>query len=87
MKKGGQLLLDYMKRIIDDSKLSDRLQPEQDADIDYLQAYRLVDNRKIDSYARAFVVEDESKTGILSYDVCSLSRFQPCLYLCSIIGQ
>jgi len=70
MKRGGPLLLDYMKKIIDDSKLVDKLEPERDASIDYLQAYRLVDQRKIDAYAKAFVVEDEDKTGILRYEVC-----------------
>lgn len=62
--------MEYMKKMIDDSSLVDKLEPERDASIDYLQAYRLVDTRKIDAYARAFVVEDDNKTGILKYEVC-----------------
>lgn len=72
MKKGGTKLMEYMKKMIDDSLLVDKPEPERDASIDYLQAYRLVDQRKIDAYAKAFVVEDDSKTGILKYEVCSL---------------
>ncbi|XP_067932252.1 myosin-2 heavy chain-like [Watersipora subatra] len=68
MKKGGPKLLEYMKKIIDDSLLVDRMEPERDASIDYIQAYRLVDQRKIDAYAKAFVVEDENKTGVLKYE-------------------
>ena len=69
MKKGGTKLLEYMKKMIDDSLLIDKLEPERDASIDYIQAYRLVDQRKIDAYAKAFVVEDENKSGILKYEV------------------
>ena len=75
MKKGGTVLLEYMKKMIEDSQLVDKLEPERDASIDYLQAYRLVDQKKIDVYARAFVVEDENKSGILKYEVISQSFF------------
>lgn len=61
--------MEYMKKMIDDSQLVDKMEPERDASIDYLQAYRLVDLRKVDVYARAFVVEDDNKTGILKYEV------------------
>lgn len=85
MKKGGQPLLDYMKKMIDDSNLIDKPQSELDATIDYLQAYRLVDHKKIDTYARAFVVEDDNKTGVLKYEVrayflqddCRSTRYAP----------
>lgn len=70
MKKGGTVLLEYMKKMVEDSQLVDRMEPERDASIDYLQAYRLVDMKKIDVYARAFVVEDDNKTGVLKYEVC-----------------
>ena len=73
MKKGGTKLLEYMKKIIDDSQLIDKLDPERDASIDFLQAYRLVDQRRIDAYAKAFIVEDDNKTGVLKYQVCPLS--------------
>lgn len=69
MKKGGQPLLEYMKKVIDDSNLTDKPQPELDASVDFLQAYRLVDSRKIDAYARAFIVEDDNKTGVIKYQV------------------
>ncbi|KAF6022964.1 hypothetical protein EB796_018720 [Bugula neritina] len=68
MKKGGNELLGYMKQLIEESALLQYpLEPEQNAGIDYLAAYRLVDQKMIDSYARAFVVEDQKKTGIVSY--------------------
>jgi len=70
MKKGGNELLGYMKQLIEESALLQYpLEPEQNAGIDYLAAYRLVDQKMIDSYARAFVVEDQKKTGIVSYQV------------------
>lgn len=70
MRKGGNELLGYMKKIVDDSALiTVPMEPEMDAGIDYLSAYRLVDQKHVDSYARAFVVEDDKKTGIIKYDV------------------
>ncbi|KAH9510115.1 hypothetical protein Btru_043506 [Bulinus truncatus] len=63
MKRGGQTLLDHMKRVLDQSKLQDDTYAkdldERAGDIDFLSHYKLVDNRKLESYARAFVVEDE----------------------------
>lgn len=70
MRKGGHVLLEYMKKVVDDSELIAKpLEPEMDAKIDFIQAYRLVDQKLVDAYARAFVVEDEQKTGIISYKV------------------
>ncbi|XP_055882530.1 uncharacterized protein LOC106061672 isoform X1 [Biomphalaria glabrata] len=63
MKRGGQVLLDHMKRVLDQSNLQDDTYAkdldERDGDIDFLSHYKLVDGRKLESYARAFVVEDE----------------------------
>ena len=36
-----------------------------DASIDFLCHYRLVDPNKLDMYARAFVVEDDDKDGVV----------------------
>ncbi|KAK7484146.1 hypothetical protein BaRGS_00024635 [Batillaria attramentaria] len=63
MKRGGQTLQDHMKRVIDQSGLNEPGEYAKDlderGDIDFLSHYKLVDHRKLDSYARAFVVEDE----------------------------
>ncbi|XP_064632370.1 uncharacterized protein LOC135490795 isoform X2 [Lineus longissimus] len=70
MRRGGQALLDHLKRIIEDSKLkSDYANDldERDGDIDYLAHYRLVDAGKVEMYAKAFVVEDEDFDAALSY--------------------
>lgn len=68
MKKGGIALLDQMKHMIDESSLADKpVAGEVDASIDYLQHYRLVDHRKLDSYARAFVVEDDDRDFVIAY--------------------
>ena len=70
MKKGGNELLGYMKKLVEDSALiTQPLEVEKEGGIDYLSAYRLVDQKVIDSYAKAFVVEDEKKTGVISYSV------------------
>lgn len=37
----------------------------KEATVDFLQHYRLVDPTKIDSYARAFAVEDEDRKGAI----------------------
>lgn len=39
------------------------------ADIDFLSHYRLVDPQKIDSYARAFVVEDSDLDTVINQHV------------------
>ncbi|XP_070192116.1 uncharacterized protein [Littorina saxatilis] len=64
MKRGGQALADHMKRVIDQSGLHEPGQyakdlDERGGDIDFLSHYRLVDTRKLETYARAFVVEDD----------------------------
>ncbi|CAL1528526.1 unnamed protein product [Lymnaea stagnalis] len=63
MKRGGQTLLDHMKRVLDQSGLQDDDTYAKDlderGDIDFLSHYKLVDSRKMESYARAFVVEDD----------------------------
>lgn len=70
MRKGGNELLGYMKKLVEDSALvTQPMEVEKEAGIDYLSAYRLVDQKLIDSYARAFVVEDAKKTGIIHYSV------------------
>ena len=40
-----------------------------DADIDFLSHYRLVEQSRIDSYARAFVVEDSDLDTVLNSNV------------------
>ena len=40
-----------------------------DGDIDFLSHYRLVDSRKLESYARAFVVEDDDFDTVIGSDV------------------
>ena len=35
------------------------------SDIDFLNAYRLVDQKQIENYARPFVVEDDDKDGLI----------------------
>ncbi|XP_067929601.1 uncharacterized protein [Watersipora subatra] len=68
MRKGGNELLGYMKKLVDDSALiSQPLEVEREGGIDYLSVYRLVDQKVVDGYARAFVVEDSRKTGIIHY--------------------
>ncbi|XP_059175867.1 uncharacterized protein LOC131955682 [Physella acuta] len=63
MKRGGQALLDHMKRVLDQSGLQDDNTYAKDlderGDIDFLSHYKLVDTKKLESYARAFVVEDD----------------------------
>lgn len=70
MKRGGQALLDHMKRVIEMSKLSDTYinADERDAAIDFLSAYRLVDSSKLELYAKAFIVEDaDDMDGQINY--------------------
>ncbi|ELT92842.1 hypothetical protein CAPTEDRAFT_224063 [Capitella teleta] len=62
MKRGGQALQEHMKKMIENSCLTDpdHVHPEEkDKEIDFLQHYQLVDTSKLDMYARAFVVEDD----------------------------
>ena len=40
-----------------------------DADIDFLSHYRLVEQSRIDSYARAFVVEDSDLDTVINNSV------------------
>ncbi|GFS03630.1 dormancy/auxin associated domain-containing protein [Elysia marginata] len=65
-RRGGMLLRDHMKKVIDQSKLIDdpaevmtyRNDLDERGGIDFMQHYRLVDPAKIEAYAKAFVVED-----------------------------
>ncbi|KAK6175190.1 hypothetical protein SNE40_013705 [Patella caerulea] len=71
MRRGGQEIIDHMKKVLQLSKLRDDDQyakdlDEKGADIDFLSHYRLVDSNKLDSYARAFVVEDMDRDVVLS---------------------
>ncbi|GFO17404.1 hypothetical protein PoB_004390900, partial [Plakobranchus ocellatus] len=65
MKRGGQTLLDQVRRVIEQSRLDDDKSTyakdldERGGDIDFLSHYRLVNPQMLESYARAFVVEDE----------------------------
>ncbi|KAI0222505.1 hypothetical protein LSAT2_026249 [Lamellibrachia satsuma] len=68
MKRGGPAMVEQMKKLIEDSLLTDlqHTHPEErDASIDFLCHYRLVDPNKLDMYARAFVVEDDDKDGVV----------------------
>ena len=46
-----------------------------DADIDFLSHYRLVDPSRIDTYARAFVVEDSDLDTVINSNVSSLQFY------------
>ncbi|GFS03619.1 hypothetical protein ElyMa_001154700 [Elysia marginata] len=65
MKRGGQALQEHVRRVIDQSRLDEdrgtyaKDLDERDGDIDFLSHYRLVNPQMLESYARAFVVEDE----------------------------
>ncbi|RUS85817.1 hypothetical protein EGW08_006446 [Elysia chlorotica] len=74
MKRGGQVLQDHLRRVIDQSKLDDdrgtyaKDLDERDGDIDFLSHYRLVNPHLLESYARAFVVEDEDFDTVIMAD-------------------
>lgn len=42
-----------------------------DKDVDFVRAYKLVDQSKLDAYAKAFAVEDTKFQGTLVNKVCS----------------
>lgn len=69
-KRDGKVLQDQMKKILDQSKLKEddyaKNLDEKDADIDFLTHYKLVDPGLIESYARAFVVEDNNFDTVIS---------------------
>lgn len=69
-KRGGKKLQDHMKKILEQSKLKEddyaKDLDEKDADIDFLTHYKLVDPGLIESYARAFVVEDDDFDTVIS---------------------
>lgn len=44
-------------------------------DIDFVTHYRLVDPNKLESYAKAFVVEDDDLDTKLSFKVSKLGNF------------
>ncbi|PAA92840.1 hypothetical protein BOX15_Mlig002220g3 [Macrostomum lignano] len=59
MKKGGSKLISHMHELIEKSHLADNATEEEKAtEIDFLSAYRLVDPNKLETYGKAFVVED-----------------------------
>ncbi|KAL4226193.1 hypothetical protein ACF0H5_014179 [Mactra antiquata] len=63
MRRGGAVLQKHLEKVINLSKLVDKYAKdldERDADIDFLSHYRLVEQSKIENYARAFVVEDSN---------------------------
>ncbi|GFO14407.1 hypothetical protein PoB_004091200 [Plakobranchus ocellatus] len=62
-RRGGMLLREHMKKVIEQSKLAEdppgfRNDLDERGGIDFMQHYRLVDPAKIEAYAKAFVVED-----------------------------
>ncbi|KAK3580637.1 hypothetical protein CHS0354_013399 [Potamilus streckersoni] len=70
MKRGGQTLLDHMKKIMDLCKLKDDYAKdldERDGNIDFVTHYRLVDPGKLEAYAKAFVVEDEDFDTVIGF--------------------
>ncbi|ESP04566.1 hypothetical protein LOTGIDRAFT_237314 [Lottia gigantea] len=72
MRRGGQEIIDFMKKVLELSKLRDddyyNDVDEKDGDIDFLSHYRLVDSGRLESYARAFCVEDGNRDICLSYE-------------------
>ncbi|XP_041349516.1 uncharacterized protein LOC121368836 [Gigantopelta aegis] len=70
MRRGGQTLLDHIKRLLNESRLQDDYPKDLDerGDIDFLAHYRLVDKNRLESYARAFGVEDDDLDTILTAD-------------------
>ncbi|XP_060590100.1 uncharacterized protein LOC132745252 [Ruditapes philippinarum] len=68
MRRGGAALQQHLEKVISLSRLVDQYAKdldERDADIDFLSHYRLVEKSKIDTYARAFVVEDSDLDTVL----------------------
>ncbi|XP_012945585.1 trichohyalin, partial [Aplysia californica] len=64
--RGGILLKEHMKKVMEQSKLQEDPPPtityrtdlDERGGIDFMQHYRLVDPSNLEAYARAFVVED-----------------------------
>ena len=69
LKRGGQAIIDHMKKIITQSSLREEINKNLDerGDIDFVTHYRLVDPNKLESYAKAFVVEDDDLDTKLSF--------------------
>ncbi|CAG2254687.1 unnamed protein product [Mytilus edulis] len=69
LKRGGQAIIDHMKKIITQSSLREEIAKNLDerGDIDFVTHYRLVDPNKVESYAKAFVVEDDDMDTVLSF--------------------
>ncbi|XP_053377938.1 uncharacterized protein LOC123530293 [Mercenaria mercenaria] len=68
MRRGGAALQQHLEKVISLSRLVDKYAKdldERDADIDFLSHYRLVEKSKLDTYARAFVVEDSDLDTVL----------------------
>uniref|UniRef100_A0A1I8ITW5 SAP domain-containing protein n=1 Tax=Macrostomum lignano TaxID=282301 RepID=A0A1I8ITW5_9PLAT len=58
-KIGAKAIDDHMHELIEKSHLADNATEEEKAtEIDFLSAYRLVDPNKLETYGKAFVVED-----------------------------
>ncbi|XP_052781998.1 uncharacterized protein LOC128218381 [Mya arenaria] len=68
-KRGGKKLQDHMKKILEQSKLKEddyAKDLDEKGDIDFLTHYKLVDPGLIETYARAFVVEDDDFNTVIS---------------------
>ncbi|CAH1801738.1 unnamed protein product [Owenia fusiformis] len=70
MRRGGEKMASHMKDIIKQSNLKEpraAKKEETDTGVDFLSHYQLVDKMKVNGYARAFVVEDESYRGKIPF--------------------
>ncbi|XP_046353247.1 uncharacterized protein LOC124133066 isoform X5 [Haliotis rufescens] len=68
MRRGGQAILDHIKKVMDQSNLGEDYAKDLDekGDIDFLSHYRLVDPKKLDAYAKCFAVEDEDYDTVIN---------------------
>ncbi|XP_067685072.1 uncharacterized protein [Haliotis asinina] len=72
MQRGGSELRKHLHRVLNQCQVEVKLGyatdlDETDSSIDFLSHYRLVDPGKLESYARAFVVEDRDLDTVISY--------------------
>ncbi|XP_052104237.1 zinc finger CCCH domain-containing protein 13-like [Mytilus californianus] len=71
MKRGGSALRRHMLRIIAECRLHENAYKcaniDEQGSIDFLAHYRLVDPKKVDGYAKAFVVEDTNFDTFIDY--------------------
>ncbi|XP_046563193.1 uncharacterized protein LOC124272090 isoform X4 [Haliotis rubra] len=68
MRRGGQAILDHIRKVMDQSNLGEDYAKDLDekGDIDFLSHYRLVDPKKLEAYAKCFAVEDEDYDTVIN---------------------